>query len=60
MIQLISAFQDPFYVFDLPGLIEGGMNFSTLVFVVGGILSIYTAVKEIWHMLWCDDLVKTD
>ena len=56
MIRLISAFQDPFYVFDLPGLIEGGMNFSTLVFVFGGIFIMYTAVKEISHMLTIEDL----
>jgi predicted tellurium resistance membrane protein TerC len=56
MIQLISAFQEPFYVFDLPGLIEGGMNFSTLVFVVGGIFIMYTAVKEISHMLSVEDI----
>jgi predicted tellurium resistance membrane protein TerC len=56
MIQLISAFQDPFYVFDLPGLIEGGVNFSTLIFVVGGIFIMYTAVKEISHMLSVEDI----
>jgi predicted tellurium resistance membrane protein TerC len=56
MIQLISAFQDPFYVFDLPGLIQGGMNFSTLIFVFGGIFIMYTAVKEISHMLTVEEL----
>lgn len=56
MIQLISAFQDPFLVFDRPGLIEGGINFSTLIFVFGGIFIMYTAVKEITHMLSVEDL----
>lgn len=56
MIQLISTFADPFYVFNWPGLIEGGMNFSTLVFVFGGIFIMYTAVKEISHMLTVEDI----
>lgn len=56
MIRLISAFQDPFYVFDWQGVIEGGMNFSTLVFVLGGIFIMYTAVKEIAHMLQVEDI----
>ncbi len=56
MIQLISAFQEPFYIFNWPGLIEGGMNFSTLVFVFGGVFIMYTAVKEITHMLSIEDI----
>ena len=56
MIQLISAFQDPFYVFAWTGVIEGGVNFSTIVFVLGGIFIMYTAVKEISHMLTIEEL----
>ncbi len=51
MIQLIGALSEPFFVFDMPGLLEGGVNFATVVFVVGGIFIMYTAVREIAHML---------
>ncbi len=51
MIRLIDALADPFYVFDWEGVIEGGVNFATVVFVFGGIFIMYTAVKEIAHML---------
>ncbi|MFY0596229.1 MAG: tellurium resistance protein TerC [Cognatishimia sp.] len=51
MIQLIDSLSEPFWVFNSPGLIEGGINFATLVFILGGIFIIYTAVKEIGHML---------
>lgn len=56
MIQLIDALAEPFYVFDLPGILEGGINFATVVFVLGGIFIMYTAVKEISHMLSIEHL----
>lgn len=56
MLHLIEAFSEPFYVFDWPGIIEGGVNFATAVFVFGGVFIIYTAVKEISHMLSLDDV----
>jgi predicted tellurium resistance membrane protein TerC len=36
MMQLIAALQEPFVVLNLPGIIEGGVNFSTVVFILGG------------------------
>jgi len=56
MIQLIDALAAPFYVFDWTGVIEGGVNFATCVFILGGIFIIYTAVKEIGHMLTIEHL----
>lgn len=56
MIRLIDALAEPFYVFNAPGLIEGGINFATCVFILGGVFIIYTAVKEISHMLTIHDL----
>lgn len=56
MIQLIDSMKDPFFVFNSPGLIEGGVNFSTIVFVFGGVFIMYTAFKEITHMLTVHDL----
>jgi len=51
MIRLIDAMAEPFYVFNMPGILEGGVNFATCVFVTGGIFIMYTAFKEIGHML---------
>ena len=56
MIRLIESLSEPFYVFDWQGVIEGGVNFATCVFIFGGIFIIYTAVKEISHMLSIDHL----
>lgn len=56
MISLIDALAEPFYVFAVSGIIEGGVNFATCVFVIGGFFIMYTAVKEIGHMLSIEHL----
>lgn len=56
MIRLIDALAEPFYVFDWEGVLTGGVNFATCVFIIGGIFIIYTAVKEISHMLTIEKL----
>ena len=56
MIRLIESLSEPFYVFDWKGVIEGGVNFATCVFILGGIFIIYTAVKEISHLLTIEHL----
>ncbi|MCH2077746.1 MAG: tellurium resistance protein TerC [Rhodobacteraceae bacterium] len=56
MVSLLDALSAPFYVFNWDGIIEGGVNFATIVFLFGGIFIIYTAVKEISHMLSIEHL----
>jgi predicted tellurium resistance membrane protein TerC len=56
MIQLIDMMKAPFYVFPEGGIIEGGVNFSTVVFLIGGVFIMYTAFKEITHMLSVEHL----
>jgi predicted tellurium resistance membrane protein TerC len=56
MIQLIAALSEPFLILDYPGIIEGGVNFATCVFVIGGAFIMYTAIKEIRHMLSIEKL----
>ena len=51
MIELIDAMAAPFFVMDWVGVLEGGVNFATCVFIFGGVFIMYTAVKEISHML---------
>ena len=56
MIRLIDALAEPFFILNWPGILEGGVNFATVVFVFGGVFIIYTAVKEIGHMLSIEHL----
>ena len=51
MIHLIEKLKTPFHVFNISGIIEGGVNFASIIFLFGGIFIIYTAVKEINHLL---------
>ncbi len=56
MIRLIDALAEPFFILDWKGVLEGGVNFATLIFIIGGVFIIYTAVKEISHMLTVENL----
>lgn len=56
MIRLIGSLSEPFFVMNWPGILEGGVNFATLVFALGGIFIIHTAVQEIGHMLSVEHL----
>ena len=56
MIRLIDAMAEPFFILNWPGILEGGVNFATCVFIFGGIFIIHTAVQEIAHMLTVEHL----
>lgn len=58
MVKLIETLKEPFFSINWEGIIEGAFNFSTIVFLFGGTFIMYTAVKEISHMLGVDDLHK--
>jgi len=51
MMQLIDSLKEPFFAIHWQGILEGEFNFSSLVFLLGGGFIMYTAVKEITHML---------
>ncbi len=56
VMALVETFAKPFFSIHLEGVIEGAFNFSTLVFLLGGAFIMYTAVKEISHMLEVEHL----
>ena len=56
MISQLDALKDPLHVFDMPGLLTGGVNFATVVFIFGGAFIMYTAFKDITHMLTIHNL----
>lgn len=51
MLMLLDTFQAPLFRFDWTGVLEGTFTFGTLVFLLGGAFIMYTAMKEIAHML---------
>ncbi|WP_344927180.1 TerC family protein [Aquimarina addita] len=51
LMSLIQYFQDPFVSLHDNSIIEFEFNVHSIIVLVGGIFIIYTAVKEIWHMM---------
>ncbi len=56
LIQMIGLFQAPWLQPQWAGMIEGKFNLHSLIVLLGGIFIIYTATKEIFHMIAVDDL----
>jgi predicted tellurium resistance membrane protein TerC len=56
IVTLIETLKEPFFSINWKGFIEGDFNFSTVVFLFGGVFIMYTAIKEIRHLLELDDL----
>jgi predicted tellurium resistance membrane protein TerC len=60
LVKLISLFQDELFAIDLQGVITGHFNLHSLIVFVGGVFIIYTAIKEISHMLMLEEAVNAD
>jgi len=56
LIFAISAFKAPIASVHWQGVIEGELTFHSLIVLVGGGFIIYTAIKEIYHMLGVHEL----
>ena len=55
VLQLINLFQNPFLNIDIP-FIKGAVSGHAVIVLLGGVFLIYTAMKEIYHMLSVHDL----
>lgn len=51
VLQLIQSFQNPLFEINLPPFVEGSVSGHALIVLAGGIFLIYTAIKEIFHMM---------
>jgi predicted tellurium resistance membrane protein TerC len=55
VLQLIAAFQAPFFAFH-SAIFDVSLSGHALIVLFGGVFLIYTAIKEIWHMIGKPDL----
>ncbi len=55
LMGVIQAFQNPWFTLH-SGVVSGEFNLHNLVILLGGVFIIYTATKEIFHMLGIKDL----
>jgi predicted tellurium resistance membrane protein TerC len=60
LMSLIQYFQDPFMSLHDNSIIEYSFNIHSIIVLLGGIFIIYTAIKEIWHMMNLDEHEDTD
>ena len=57
LVQLIQYFQDPIFGLNVDGFIHSNFNIHSVIVLLGGVFIIYTAMKEIWHMLSLEEAV---
>ena len=56
LMKVIDYFQNPMFSLNWPEVVEGTFNLHAVIVLIGGVLIIYTATKEIWHMMSIDEL----
>ena len=58
LISVIDFFQEPFSLLtgEIEGIVSFAFNGHSIIVLIGGGFIIYTAIKEIWHMIASNDL----
>lgn len=60
IVSLIDYFKDPIFCVNLKDVFTGKFSIHSLIVYVGGGFIIYTAVKEIWHMISLEEHNKIE
>lgn len=60
LMSLIQYFQDPFVSLHDNSIVEFSFNVHSVIVLLGGIFIIYTAIKEIWHMMHIKEHAATE
>ncbi len=60
LMSLIQYFQEPFASLHDNNIIEFSFNVHSVIVLAGGIFIIYTAIKEIWHMMLIKEHEETE
>ena len=55
LMELIDLFQDPIFSIGWTGVIESTFNLHALIVLLGGAFIMYTATKEVLHMMSLDE-----
>lgn len=51
LVKLIGYFQDSVLHIPFTDIIEGHFNIHSIIVLIGGVFIVFTAMKEIWHMV---------
>lgn len=60
LMNLIEYVKEPLFHLPWEGSLEGHFNLHSVIVLVGGVFILYTAVKEIWHMMSIEDHDEDD
>jgi len=60
VVQLIQSLQEPFFSIHAGSFIDGEFNFQSVVSILGGGFIMYTALKEIMHLLAVEHIEHTE
>ena len=55
LLKVLDAFKEPLFELNFPGLVEGEFNLHAVVVLGGGVFILYTALKEIMHMMMLEE-----
>jgi predicted tellurium resistance membrane protein TerC len=60
LVNVIEMFQSPWFDIQWTGVVEGVFNFHAIIVLFGGAFIMYTATKEIWHMMQIQEFGHED
>ena len=55
LLKVLNLFTEELFTLDIKGIIEGHFNLKSMVVLIGGVFLIYTAIKEISHMMMLEE-----
>jgi len=55
LVSIINRVQDPFAELNIDGVVSATFNIHSVIVLIGGAFIIYTAMREIWHMMAIGD-----
>jgi len=55
LVNLVEKLQATWFTFPEGGWVEGSINFHSFIVLFGGVFILYTAIKEIFHMMHIDE-----
>jgi len=56
LLNMIESFQQTLFTINWQGIIEASFDLHAVIVLFGGVFILYTAMKEIWHMLNIDTI----
>ena len=56
LINIIQYFQDPLLEINMNSIISSSLNLHSIIVLIGGVFILYTATREILHMMHLEDL----